>query len=82
MVASGEALGMAETAGEGEARVSALLAQPASRERARDRERVFFRKLCIVCLRESIYCDYTILWLWRKGDAAGGQDGLFARRPP
>ena len=55
---------------------------PASRDRARDRERVFFKKLCIVRLRESIYRDYTILWLWRKGDAADGQGGLFARRPP
>ena len=57
-------------------------AAPASRDRARDRERVFFKKLCIVRLRESIYRDYTILWLWRKGDAADGQGGLFARRPP
>ncbi len=60
----------------------AALAAPASRDKARERERVFFKKLCIVRLRESIYCDYIILWLWRKGDAARGQNGLFADSPP
>ena len=64
------------------AKLEDALAAPASRDKARERERVFFKKLCIVRLRESIYCDYIILWLWRKGDAARGQNGLFADSPP